>query len=381
MNFEEHVAKPLLAAAGISVPKSRLVTTAEEAAGAAEELGPCVIKAQVPTGKRGKAGGIKLAATPDEARSHTNAIIGMEIDGHVVEKVLVEEQVAIAKELYISIINNSITKNPYVTISTQGGMDVEEVCGDVFRWMPLQIDVGIDGDAAHFLWGSFFEEQWEPAALDRLGETTARLYQVYDENDAELVEINPLVVTEGGDVVALDCKFVLDDSAIKRQPELAAKGSPEKLTGLEATGEELGIKYIELDGDVGVLANGAGLTMTTMDVVRHHGGRPANFCEIGGEAYTKGKAALDLVLSKPGIKSLVVNFCGAFARCDVMMEGLLNAWTDLKPDIPVFFSIAGTGDEEAIAMLKAKLGLDPYPDMDAASKAAVEAAAEAGGGS
>jgi len=381
MNFEEHVAKPLLAAAGISVPKSRLVTTAEETANAAEELGPCVVKAQVPAGKRGKAGGIQLAATPDEARGHADSIIGMEIDGYMVEKVLVEEQVAIAKELYVSIINNSITKNPYVTISTRGGMDVEEMCGDVFRWIPLQVNVGIDANAASFPWASFFEEQWDAAVLDRLGETTALLYQVYDDNDAELVEINPLVVTKSGDVVALDCKFVLDDSAIKRQPDLAAKGSPEKLTSLEEKGDELGIKYIELDGDVGVLANGAGLTMTTMDVVRHHGGRPANFCEIGGEAYTKGKAALDLVLSKPGIKSLVVNFCGAFARCDVMMEGLLNAWAELEPDIPVFFSIAGTGDEEAIAMLKEKLGLDPYPDMDAASKAAVEAAAGAGGGS
>jgi len=143
---------------------------------------------------------------------------------------------------------------------------------------------------------------------------------------------------------------------------------------LEQRGEDAVIKYIELDGDVGVLANGAGLTMTTMDVVRHHGGNPANFCEIGGEAYTKAETALAMVLDKPGIKSLVVNFCGAFARCEVMMEGLLNAWDTLKPDIPVFFSIAGTGDAEAIKMLKDRLGLDPYPDMDAASKAAVEAA-------
>jgi len=381
MNFEEHAAKPLLAAAGISVPKSRLVTTADEAADAAAALGPCVVKAQVPTGKRGKAGGIKLASTSDEAREHAGAIIGMEIDGHAVNKVLVEEQVAIAQELYISIINNSTTKNPYVTVSTQGGMDIEEMPDDAFRWIPLGVDKGLDGETARATWSTISNEGWDADVLERIGETTARLYQVYDANDAELVEINPLVVTEEGDVVALDCKFVLDDSAIKRQPDLAAKGSPEKLSGLEAKGEELGIKYIELDGDVGVLANGAGLTMTTMDVVRHHGGRPANFCEIGGEAYTKGKAALDLVLSKPGIKSLVVNFCGAFARCDVMMEGLLNAWAELEPDIPVFFSIAGTGDEEAITMLKAKLGLDPYADMDAASKAAVEAAAEAGGGS
>ena len=174
----------------------------------------------------------------------------------------------------------------------------------------------------------------------------------------------------------MDCKFVLDDSAVKRHQDLAENGTPEKLTELEARGEAAVIKYIELDGDVGVLANGAGLTMTTMDVIRHHGGKPANFCEIGGAAYTKAQTALEMVLDKPGVKSLVVNFCGAFARCEVMMEGLLNAWDALKPEIPVFFSIAGTGDEEAIKMLKNRLGLDPYADMDAASKAAVEAARE-----
>ena len=193
-------------------------------------------------------------------------------------------------------------------------------------------------------------------------------------NDAELLEINPLALTGAGGLVALDCKFVMDDSGIKRNQELAAKGTPEKLTELEKRGEDAVIKYIELEGDVGVLANGAGLTMTTMDVVRHHGGSPANFCEIGGEAYTKAKTALEMVLSKPGIKSLVVNFCGAFARCEVMMDGLLNAWDEIKPDLPVFFSVAGTGDQEAIKMLKDRLGLDPYPDMDAACKAAVIAA-------
>ena len=140
---------------------------------------------------------------------------------------------------------------------------------------------------------------------------------------------------------------------------------------------ELGLQYIELDGDVCVLANGAGLTMTTMDMVRYHGGAPANFCEIGGQAYTKAHAALELILSKPGLKSLVVNFCGAFARCDVMMAGLLHAWNEIKPDIPVFFSIAGTGDEEAIRMLDEKLGMKPLADMSAACKAAVAAAKEA----
>jgi succinyl-CoA synthetase beta subunit len=178
--------------------------------------------------------------------------------------------------------------------------------------------------------------------------------------------------------VALDCKFVMDDCGIVRQPEVAPAGTPDELTGLEARAQAAGLKYIDLEGDIGVLANGAGLTMTTMDVVRHHGGRPANFLEIGGESYTQAKPALELLLSNPRIKSLVINFCGAFARTDVMTQGVIEAIEALKPKLPVFFSVHGTGDEEAIRMLKERLNVTPLPTMDGACKAAVEAA-NAGG--
>jgi len=181
-------------------------------------------------------------------------------------------------------------------------------------------------------------------------------------------------VTRDGRVVALDCKFVMDDCGIVRQRDVAAAGNPDKLTELEERARAAGLKYIELDGNVAVLANGAGLTMTTMDVVRHHGGRPANFLEIGGESYTKAKPALELLLSKPGIKSLVVNFCGAFARTDVMTQGVIEAIEALKPKLPIFFSVSGTGEEEAIKLLKERLGVTPLATMDEASKAAVEAA-------
>jgi succinyl-CoA synthetase beta subunit len=374
MNFEEHAAKPLLAEAGIAVPRSVLAETPEAAEEAAGDIGACVVKAQVPTGKRGKAGGIKLAATPDEARAAAETILGMEIAGHGVTRVLIEEQSAIAREFYAAVLNDPATKDPVVMFSTEGGMDIEQVAAetpDKLKQAAVDVRVGFaEGQARDLVAGLDLG-----GAEDAVAAALVRLYAAYSANDAELLEINPLVVTETGVVIALDCKFVMDDSAIKRQPKTASKGTPEKLTELEARGEAAGIKYIELDGDVGVLANGAGLTMTTMDVIRHHGGRPANFCEIGGEAYTKGKVALAMVLDKPGIKSLVINFCGAFARCEVMMEGLLNAWDELTPDLPVFFSIAGTGDEEAIAMLKDRLGLDPYPNMDAACRAAVQAAA------
>jgi succinyl-CoA synthetase beta subunit len=189
-----------------------------------------------------------------------------------------------------------------------------------------------------------------------------------------MVEINPLAITGGGRVLALDCKFVLDDSAVPRQAEIAESGAPEPMTALEERGRAHGLRYIELDGDVGVLANGAGLTMTTMDAIAHYGGRPANFLEIGGEAYTKATPALELVLANPRVKSLIVNFCGAFARCDVMTEGVVRAWEALKPELPVFFSIHGTGEAEAIALLRARLGMEPHDLMDDAVKAAIAAA-------
>ena len=375
MNFEEHAAKPLLTAAGIAVPESRLARTADGAAKAAQDLGAVVVKAQVPAGKRGKAGGIKTADSPEETRAAVEKILRLEIGGHAVEKVLVEERSDIKCEFYAAVLNDPATKGPLVMFSTEGGMDIEDVAEknpNSIQQAKVDIRQGFGPqDAQEMLEGLDLG-----GARDGIADVLVKLYAIYRENDAELLEINPLVVTGSGGVVALDCKFVIDDSAIKRHQELAATGTPDKLTELEARGEEAGIKYIELDGDVGVLANGAGLTMTTMDVIRHHGGRPANFCEIGGEAYTKARTALEMVLDKPGVRSLVVNFCGAFARCEVMMDGLLNAWDEISPDLPVFFSVAGTGDEEAIKMLKDRLGADPLSDMDAACKAAVDAAQE-----
>lgn len=209
---------------------------------------------------------------------------------------------------------------------------------------------------------------------DALSDVFLKLYRVWHELDAELVEINPLVLTQDKRVVALDCKFTLDDSAAPRQQAIAANAAPEKRTTLEAKAAAEGLKYIELDGSVGVLANGAGLTMTTMDVIAHYGGRPANFLEIGGEAYTKARTALSILLENPNIKALLVNFCGAFARTDVMAEGVINAWLDLNPQIPVYFTIHGTGSEEAVALVRDRLGVEPFDLMDDAVRAAVAAA-------
>ena len=375
MNFEEHAAKPLLAAAGIAVPESMLAVTPADAAAAAEKIGPCVVKAQVPTGKRGKAGGIKLAGSPAEAEAAAKQIIGMDIAGNTVEKLLVEAQADIASEYYACVLTDAASKGPLMLFSTEGGMDIEEVADadpDKIVRLPIDIRRGLDRAATE-------------TALDGIGlsenksqvaDVLEKLYDVYVANDADLVEINPLIATVAGDIVALDCKFSLEDSGANRRPELVEKGTPEKLTTLETRGRELGLRFIELDGDVGVLANGAGLTMTTMDVVRHYGGEPANFLEIGGEAYTLGKPALELVLSNPNVKCLLVNFCGAFARTDVMTEGIVNAWEELKPNLPVFFTIHGTNEDEAIALVRDRLNMDPFALMDDAVKAAVAAAKE-----
>jgi len=374
MDFEEHAAKPLLADKGIAVPRGGLAKTPDEAAAVAARIGGAVVvKAQVPAGKRGKAGGVKLAATPGEARAHAGSIIGMEIAGHKVEKVLVEEQVSIARELYAAVLNDPSSKGPLAMFSAEGGMDIEEMAATApgsLRRRPVDIRRGLSrADAATLVQGLGLG-----AAEVKVTDALIKLYETYTAFDAELLEINPLIVARDGRVVALDCKFVMDDSAIARQPVVSRAGTPEKLTGLEARAKAAGLKYIDLEGNVGVLANGAGLTMTTMDVVRHHGGRPANFLEIGGESYTQAKPALELLLSKPAIKSLVINFCGAFARTDVMTEGVIEAIEALHPKLPIFFSVHGTGDEEAIKLLKDRLGVTPFATMDGASKAAVEAA-------
>jgi succinyl-CoA synthetase beta subunit len=374
MNFEEHAAKTLvLAPAGIAIPEGRLCASPEQAAAAVAAIGAAVIKAQVPAGKRGKAGGIRRVATPEEGARAARDILGMRIGGHHVARLLVEAQAAIARELYAAVLPDVAARCPMVLFSAEGGMEIEELAvsrREALRRHPVDIRRGFSReDAAAMLNGLDLG-----AALPGVANALAQLYAAWRSAHAELLEINPLAVLTDGRVMALDGKLVLDDAALHRHPELAAHGSPDPQTALEARGAREGLKFIELAGEVGILANGAGLTMTTMDVVRHCGGQPANFLEIGGEAYTKAKTALGLVLAHPRIRSLVVNFCGAFARTDVMAEGVVAAWEELRPTIPVFFSIHGTGEDEAVALVRARLGIEPFERMEDAVRAAVEAA-------
>ena len=374
MNLEEYAAKRhVLLPAGVPIPNGMVCKTPEEASAAVARIGPSVVKAQVPTGKRGKSGGIKMADSAEDGAAAARAILGMKIGGSRVERVLIEERCPIERELYAAVLVDVGSRSPLVLFSTEGGMDIEEVAErkpDAIRRHVVDVGRGFGAPEA----AALLEGMQLGAATDAVADVLVKIYRAFCENDAELVEINPLAILRGGKVVALDCKFVLDDASTARQPDLAKVASPAKMTVLEERGASHGLRFIQLDGNVGVLANGAGLTMTTMDVIDHFGGRPANFLEIGGEAYTKAEVALDLVLSNPGVKSLVVNFCGAFARTDVMADGVVRAWEKLKPKIPAFFSIHGTGEDEAVKLVRERLGIEPYDLMEDAVKAAVEAA-------
>jgi succinyl-CoA synthetase beta subunit len=378
VDFPEHHAKPLLADAGLPVPRGGVAGDADAAGARAREIGGAVaVKAQVPAGGRGKAGAVRFADTPEGAAAVAAELLGMTVGGFSVSAVLVEERIDLRRELYAAVVDDAASRGPLVLFSTEGGIDIEEVHAatpeKVLR-MPLDIREELSETAAR--------ELLEPADLEleerrAVAAALVTLHRVYRELDAELVEVNPLAIDVRGEALALDCKLSMDDGARPRHPELVervAPSLPETGTELERLARKLGVFYIELDGDVGVLANGAGLTMATMDVISHYGGAPANFLEIGGDAYTKATPALRLALRNPKVRSLVVNFCGAFARTDVMTEGVVDAIEELRPEVPITFSIHGTGEEDAIALVRERLGQEPFDHMDEAIVAAIEAA-------
>lgn len=375
MNLLEYQGKGLLAGAGIAIPRGSVAASPAAAETAAADIGSRVaVKSQVPTGKRGKSGGISFADSPAQARQGAERLLGTTLNGYPVGALLVEECVDIAAELYVAVLDDAQSKSPLVLFSVAGGMDIEEIsaaAGDRVRQHPVDIRSRLDtGGISALLDGTGLAAD----ADEEVARVMTVLYKLYRDIDASLIEINPLAVTTSGAVVALDCKVSLDPAALPRHPDLAAMAPAPAGTALEQRARESGFHFIELGGDVGILANGAGLTMTTLDVVNHYGGRPANFLEIGGDAYTKATQALRLVLSNPRVRSLLVNFCGAFARTDVMAEGVVTALEELRPDIPVFFTIHGTGEQEAIQLVSQRLGIQPYELMDDAVKAAVAAA-------
>ena len=341
MNFDEQTAKELLEARGIRIPRGRVATTAEEAAAVASELGaPVVIKLLLPTGRRGKAGLIRFA---EDARAASAEAAELLARADRLRRLRVEERIPIERELYAGIVTDRSAKAPMMLFSPEGGVDVETAQHVTKR--PIDIRRGVSASTLEAF----------PENVRAVLET---LYEAYRALDADLLEINPLAVTTAGDLVALDAKLVVDDSALARHAELPLP--PADSTALEKKAREAGLYYIELDGDVGVLTNGAGLTMATLDAVCFHGGRPANFMKIGGDAYRKAHEALEIVLGNPRLGSLLVNLCGAYARTDVMIDGFLTGWQTLAPSVPVVFSIHGTGEARAIELVKKTLGLEPF---------------------
>ena len=374
MFVEEFDAKQLISAGGITIPDGRIVTTPEDAREAAASCGSVMVKAQVPAGKRAKGGGVIAADTPDDAAKAAARLLGSRLGDFLVERVLVEARADIACELYVAITIDPSSAGPLLILSTAGGVDIEavhETAPEQVQMVPISILIGLTAEQAM---AAAAATDLDVAVQPQLAGLLLTMYGLFRRFDAELLEINPLALTKAAELVALDCKLVIDDNASFRQTDLPAHrsiGSP-----LEAEAEAQGFLFVELDGDVGVIANGAGLTMSTMDVVTAQGGSPANFLEVGGMAYKRATPALALVLKNPTVKSLLVNLCGAYARTDVIVEGLIAGWKELEPDVPVSFCIHGTGEERAQQLVRDELGIEPHETMDDAVSEAIAMASQ-----
>ena len=354
MDLYEYQGKQMLARHGIPVPEGRVATTPAEARAAAEEIGgTVVVKAQVRVGGRGKAGGIKLAETPDEAEARASEILGMDIKGHLVERVWIEAGSKIAKEYYLSVTFDRGAKKPLVMLSAEGGVDIEEVAANRPEALArLHVDplVGLQPHDARWL---CFHAGIDTEAISGTVAIIQKLYGAFVGLDAMLTEINPLILTEDGKVVALDAKVTTDGNAAYRHDEMAEFRETTTNDPQEKAAQEKGVTYVKLDGDVGILGNGAGLVMSTLDVVALAGGTPANFLDAGGGSKAdEVVTALEVLLSDPKVKVLLVNIFGGITRCDEVAEGLLTALDNLGATLPIVVRLDGTNEEEGRRILK-----------------------------
>jgi succinyl-CoA synthetase beta subunit len=380
VDLYEYQGKQLFARFGIPVSEGRLATTPEEARAAAEELGgQVVVKAQVLTGGRGKAGGVKLADDPSDAEAKARDILGLDINGHVVRKLWLEQASEIAKEYYLSITFDRGTKQPLFMLTTEGGVEIEQVAeqnpGALAR---LHVDP-LEGfqpyQARRLIYGAGIEEPGEQKQILGIIE---KLYYCFVESDAMLTEINPLIVTPGGEVRALDAKFTVDDSALFRHPDIAEMRDVEAADPQERLAREKGVTYVKLDGDVGILGNGAGLSMSTVDVVVVAGGRPANFCDLGGGGDAQGVVdALEVITSDEQVRSIFLNIFGGITRGDEVARGILAALDQMTIELPIVVRLDGTNAEEGRRLLAeaAPPNLHVEPTMLEAAQRAVELAA------
>jgi succinyl-CoA synthetase beta subunit len=355
LDLYEYQGKELFARYGIPVSEGRLAETPEEARAAAEELaGPVVVKAQVLTGGRGKAGGIKLAQTPAEAEAQATEILGMDIRGHVVRKVWIEQASDIEREYYLSIAFDRSAKQPLFIFTTQGGVDIEEVAAST---PDALVRLHVDPLEGYHPWHGrrlvYGAGVADPSEQKQIAAIAEKLYAAFTECEAMLTEINPLIVTTDGEVRALDSKFTVDDNALFRHPDLAELRDVGAADPLEALAREKGVTYVKLDGEVGVLGNGAGLTMATVDVVTFVGGRPADFCDLGGGGDAQGVVdALEVITRDPQVRAIFFNIFGGITRCDEVARGILQALERMSIELPIVVRLDGTNAEEGRRLLR-----------------------------
>jgi len=354
MDLYEYQGKELFRRFGIPVSEGRLATTPEAARAAAEEIGgQVVVKAQVLTGGRGKAGGVKLADDPQDAEEKARDILGLDINGHVVRKLWIESASEIAKEYYLSITFDRGEKQPLFMLTTQGGVEIEQVADETPDALArLHVDP-LEGyqpwQARRLIYAAGIDDPNEQKQLLSIVE---QLYRCFVETDAMLAEINPLVVTPEGEVKALDAKFTVDDNALYKHPDVAEMRDVEAADPLETFAREKGVTYVKLDGDVGILGNGAGLAMSTVDVVAHVGGRPANFCDLGGGGDAEGVVdALEVITRDPQVRSIFFNIFGGITRCDEVARGILTALDRMDISQPIVVRLDGTNAEEGRRIL------------------------------
>jgi succinyl-CoA synthetase beta subunit len=375
VDLYEYQGKELFARYGIPVSDGRLATTPEEARAAGEELGgQVVVKAQVLTGGRGKAGGIKLADGPEDAEAKAREILGLDIRGHVVRRLWIERASQIAKEYYVSITFDRGAKQPLYVLTKEGGVDIEEVAATRPEALArLHVDP-LEGfqpwQARRLVYAAGIDD---PGEQKQVAAIVAKLHAAFVGSDAMLCEINPLIVTPEGEVRALDSKFTVDDNALYKHPDIADMRDLEAVPAEERAARAKDVTYVKLDGEVGILGNGAGLVMSTLDVIAHVGGRPANFCDLGGGGDAQGVVdALEVITADPQVHSIFFNIFGGITRCDEVARGILQALEQMTIEQPIVVRLDGTNAEEGRRILKEASPPNLYAEatmLDAARRA------------
>lgn len=378
MNIHEYQAREILRAHGVPVPAGEIATSPEEAERiAAQYGGMVVVKAQVHAGGRGKAGGVKLALDPADAREKAEAILGIEIKGLTVEKVLVAPAEDIETEAYLGIVMDRGSQSDVIMVSSEGGIDIEEVAAtnpDAIQKLAVDARYGLLPHQAAALAHGLYPDAKLARQAARI---IMQLYQAYRAAGCTLAEINPLITTPGGEVKAIDAKMNIDDNALFRLPDVAAMRDEAAEDPAERKAREAGLSYIQLDGDVGCCVNGAGLAMATMDLVKHYGGDPANFLDIGGSSNPdKVVTAFEIITSDPNVKSILFNIFGGITRCDDVANGIVEATRRIDVGLPIAIRLTGTNEDLAVEILKEN-GFEAMTDMDEVVKRAVALAAGA----